>query len=66
MKTVKGYIVRKDLLRIRRILTVASKEWGVCLPRGNPVYMITVPTQSKRGRDRRLEGNEEERFLQQL
>ena len=63
MKTVKGHTVRKDLLRIRRILTVASKEWGVYLPRGNPIDMITVPTQPKRGRDRRLEGNEEERLL---
>lgn len=63
LKTVKGHTVRKDLLRIRRILTVASKEWGVYLPRGNPVDMITVPTQPKRGRERRLEGNEEERLL---
>jgi integrase len=63
MQTVKGHTVRKDLLRIRRILTVASKEWGVYLPRGNPVDMITVPTQPTRGRDRRLEGDEEERLL---
>jgi integrase len=38
---------------------VASKEWGIYLPHGNPVDMITVPAQSKRGRDRRLEGDEE-------
>ena len=44
-------------------MTVASKEWGIYLPRGNPVDMITVPTASKRGRDRRLEGNEEELLL---
>jgi integrase len=63
MRTVKGHTVRKDLLRIRRILTVASKEWGVYLPRGNPIDMITVPTQPTRGRDRRLEDDEEERLL---
>jgi len=63
MKTVKGHTVRKDLLRIRRILTVASKEWGIYLPHGNPVDMITVPTQPKQGRDRRLESGEEERLL---
>lgn len=63
MKTVKGHTVRKDLLRIRRILTVASKEWGIYLPHGNPIDMITVPTQPKQGRDRRLEGGEEEGLL---
>ena len=55
LKSVVGHTVRKDLLRIQRVLVVASKEWGVYLPRGNPVDMITVPTQPKQGRDRRLE-----------
>lgn len=63
LKTVKNDTVRKDLLRIRRILVVASKEWGIYLPHGNPVDMITVPAQSKRGRDRRLENDEEKRLL---
>ena len=62
-KKVKPETVRKDLLCVKRILTVASKEWGIYLPRGNPVDMITVPTAPKRGRDRRLEGNEEDRLL---
>jgi len=35
MKTVKDHTVRKGLLRIRRILTLASKEWGIYLPRDN-------------------------------
>jgi len=63
LKKVKHETVRKDLLCIRRILVVASKEWGIYLPHGNPIDMITVPPQPKRGRERRLEGNEEERLL---
>lgn len=63
LKKVKPETVRKDLMCIRRILVVASKEWGIYLPHGNPIDMITVPPQPKRGRERRLEGNEEERLL---
>lgn len=63
LKKVKPETVRKDLLCIRRILVVASKEWGIYLPHGNPIDMINVPPQPKRGRERRLEGNEEERLL---
>lgn len=62
LNNVKGHTVRKDLLLIRRILTIASKEWEIPLPLGNPVTLITVPTQPK-GRERRLEGNEEELIL---
>ena len=65
LKSVVGHTVRKDLLRIRRILVVASKEWGVYLPRGNPIDMITVPVQPTKGRDRRFEGDEEQRILKQ-
>ncbi len=63
LKKVKPETIRKDLLCIKRILTVASKEWGVYLPHGNPVDMITVPPQHKRGRERRLEDNEEQKIL---
>lgn len=63
LKKVKPETIRKDLLCIKRILTVASKEWGVYLPHGNPVDMITVPPQPKRGRERRFEADEHERLL---
>ncbi|AFJ02589.1 site-specific recombinase, phage integrase family [Methylophaga frappieri] len=63
LKRVKPETVRKELLCIKRILTIASKEWGIYLPHGNPVDRITVPPQPKRGRERRLEGNEQERIL---
>ncbi len=62
LKKVTGHTVRKDLLLIRRILKIASKEWGIPLPLGNPVTLITVPPQPK-GRNRRLVGDEETRLL---
>lgn len=64
LKKVKPETVRKDLLCIKRILTVASKEWAVYLPHGNPVDMVTVPPQPKRGRERRLEAGEQEKLLE--
>lgn len=63
-ESVKGHTVRKDLLLIRRMLVVASKEWGIYLPRGNPIDTITIPTQPTKGRDRRLQGDEEQRILE--
>ena len=63
LKTVKNETVRKDLLCIKRILDIASKEWGVYLPHGNPIENITIPPQPKRGRERRLEHNEMERLF---
>ena len=62
LQSVKGHTVRKDLLLIRRILSYAQKEWGIHLPRGNPLDMVSIPSQPK-GRDRRLEGDEEQRLL---
>lgn len=63
LKTVMPQTVRKDLLCIKRMMNIAFKEWGVYLPRGNPVDMVTVPPQPKRGRDRRLERAELEILL---
>jgi integrase len=63
LKTVKPQTVRKDLLCIKRMLDIASKEWGIYLPHGNPIDMITVPPQPKRGRERRLELGELDRLL---
>jgi integrase len=64
LKKVKPETVRKDLLCIKRILTVASKEWDVYLPHGNPVDMVTVPPQPKRGRERRFECGEQTKLLE--
>ena len=45
-----------------RILTLASRDWGIALPQ-NPVKMITLPKADK-ARTRRLEAGEEEKLLQ--
>ena len=63
LENVSGHTVRKDILLIRRILSHAIKEWGIHLPRGNPVDSIKIPTQPK-GRDRRLIDDEENLLLQ--
>ena len=63
LESVTCHTARKDLLLIRRVLSYAQKEWGIHLPRGNPLDMVSIPTQPK-GRDRRLEGDEEQRLLE--
>lgn len=50
---VKGHTVRKELHLIGRILKHTQKEWEINLPRGNPVDLVTIPSQPK-GRERRL------------
>lgn len=62
LERVSGHTVRKDLLLIHRVLVHAIKEWGIHLPRGNPVDSIKIPTQPK-GRERRLQGDEEKSLL---
>ena len=47
---------------LRRVLTLAIKDWGIALPQ-NPVKMITLPKADK-ARTRRLEAGEEEKLLQ--
>jgi hypothetical protein len=49
---------------LRRVLTLASKDWGIALPQ-NPVRMITLPKADK-ARTRRLEAGEEEKLLQSV
>ncbi len=63
LKQVKGHTVRKELHLIGRVLKQAQREWGINLPRGNPVNSITVPTQPK-GRERRLRADEEKKLLE--
>jgi len=50
--------VRLELALLSHLYTIAIKEWGMGL-QANPVLNVRKPKQSK-GRDRRLEGNEEE------
>lgn len=59
---VDGQTVRKDLSLLRRVLNHAAKEWGIPLPRGNPLQQVSVPKQPP-GRDRRLQPGEEELLM---
>ena len=54
--------LKRELVIIRRVLTLARKDWGIALPQ-NPVKMITLPKADK-ARTRRLEAGEEEKLLQ--
>lgn len=53
LKTVSGATVRKELNTLSKILSVASKEFGIALPFGNPVLQIRKPKDSP-ARNRRL------------
>ena len=62
LKEVSAASLKRELVILRRVLTLASKDWGVALPQ-NPVRMITLPKADK-ARTRRLEAGEEEKLLQ--
>jgi len=62
LKEVSAASLKRELVIIRRLLTLARKDWGIALPQ-NPVKMITLPKADK-ARTRRLEAGEEENLLQ--
>ncbi len=62
LETVKGDTVRKEVSLLGRILKLAQREWDIYLPRENPVDSISMPPKGK-GRDRRLQPNEETELL---
>ena len=62
LKVVTPASLRRELKILSRILTIASKDWGIALPQ-NPVGMISLPKADK-VRTRRLEAGEEEKLLQ--
>ena len=62
LKDVSPASLKRELVILRRVLTLASKDWGIALPQ-NPVRMITLPKADK-ARTRRLELGEEEKLLQ--
>jgi integrase len=57
LKEVTPASLKRELTILSRVLTVASKDWGIALPQ-NPVTMITLPKADK-VRTRRLELGEE-------
>jgi len=64
MKVVSGTTVRKEIHMLSKILTVASQEFEISLPNGNPVNLIRKPKENK-GRDRRLTVEEFSKLLEQ-
>ena len=62
LKVVSGSTVRKEINLLSKILAVATQEFGIVLPNGNPVANVRKPSES-RGRDRRLIGDECNRLL---
>ena len=60
--SVSGATVKTELDLLSKVLGVASKEFKIPLPSGNPVALIRKPTGNK-SRDRRLDAEEFERLL---
>lgn len=60
LKKVSVHQVRHELGLISRTLNTATREWGLTLPRGNPVQTLKLPP-LPRGRDRRLH-NKKQRY----
>jgi len=62
LKEVSPSSLKRELTILSRVLTIASRDWGISIPQ-NPVSMISLPKADK-PRTRRLEAGEKERLLQ--
>lgn len=58
---VSGARIRKEIDQLSKVLDVASKEFGIALPSGNPCKLVRRPAPGG-GRERRLVGDEEQRL----
>lgn len=47
LQTVSGDTVRKELIFLKRVVTIAINEWGLELANGNPATPVTLPKQNK-------------------
>ena len=63
LKVVSGTTVKKELQIVSHALEIGRKEWGI--NKKNVVSDVTKPREP-RGRERRLEGDEERRLLEAL
>jgi len=61
LQTVAPATVTREINTISHAIDVAQREWGIHLNR-NPAKMVRRPS-APRGRNRRLEGDEEQRLL---
>jgi integrase len=62
LQEVSSASLKRELTILSRVLTIASRDWGISIPQ-NPVRMISLPKADK-ARTRRLEAGEEARLLQ--
>ena len=58
LQTVSPASLKRELVILSRVLTIAAKDWGICIPK-NPIPLVSLPKVDK-GRTRRLEKGEEE------
>ena len=65
LKTLSPASLKRELAILSRILKLASLDWGITLPHGNPVPQLSLP-KTDHARTRRLETGEEKRLLQGL
>lgn len=63
-KEVSQETVRRELGILRAAINIAIRDWGIVLPRGNPVSLIRLPSPGP-SRDRRLSKEEEQRLLRE-
>jgi integrase len=63
LKTLSPSSLKRELVILSRILKLASQDWGIALPHGNPVPQLSLP-KTDHARTRRLEPGEERRLLQ--
>ncbi|MBU2753748.1 hypothetical protein HFU84_11330 [Acidithiobacillus sp. CV18-2] len=63
-KSVSGQTVKHELGLLSRVLKKAEREWGLAFPMGLPTAKVQLPKVG-RGRDRRSQGDEEERLFRE-
>jgi integrase len=58
LETVSPASLKRELVILSRVLTIAAKDWGICIPK-NPIPLVSLPKVDKE-RTRRLEKGEQE------
>ena len=62
LRVVAPHTVTHELSMVSRIFKMAAMDWGITLPKGNPVDLTRKP-QISNDRNRRLVGDEEARLM---
>ncbi|MEW8111391.1 MAG: site-specific integrase [Candidatus Thiodiazotropha endolucinida] len=62
LQRVKSSTVRRELALLSHVINIAIIDWGIDLPKGNPVSSIRLPSEAN-GRDRRISNQEESQLL---